>query len=283
MSGPLAHPLPGGRLHLQHGPIDLIICCDGPGRQACLGAAQLRFATILQELVDDLPALRARVGAVELGGVVAGRMARAVSRAAGTAFATPMAAVAGAVADEVLLAMRAAGDMHRAYVNNGGDIALHLGRDARFKIALAGLDGQRLGDLTLTCDHEIEGIATSGRGGRSLTQGVADSVTVLAESAAIADAAATLIANATDLPGHPAVQRQRANQVDPDSDLGDRLVVTGVGTLAASDRCRALDDGQSLARALIAKGIIRGAALFLQGDCRAVGLSHDLNERLIYA
>ena len=41
-------------------------------------------------------------------------------------FITPMAAVAGAVAEEVLGAMMRAAELERAYVNNGGDIALHL-------------------------------------------------------------------------------------------------------------------------------------------------------------
>ena len=60
--------------------------------------------------------------------------------------------------------------------------------------------------------------------GRSHSLGIADSVTVLAQSAAIADAAATLIANAVDIPGSPAVIRKPANELTPDSDLGDRLV-----------------------------------------------------------
>ena len=41
-------------------------------------------------------------------------------------FVTPMAAVAGSVADEMLAALLAGRTVDRAYVNNGGDIALYL-------------------------------------------------------------------------------------------------------------------------------------------------------------
>ena len=64
------------------------------------------------------------------------------------------------------------------------------------------------------------GIATSGRHGRSFSLGIADAVTVLARTASQADAAATVIANAVDLPGHPAIVRCPAQDLQPDSDLG---------------------------------------------------------------
>ena len=51
----------------------------------------------------------------------------------------------------------------------------------------------------------MRGVATSGWRGRSFSLGIADAVTVLARTGAAADAAATIIANAVDLPGHPAV------------------------------------------------------------------------------
>ncbi len=79
------------------------------------------------------------------------------------------------------------------------------------------------------------GVATSGRHGRSFSLGIADAVTVLARTASQADAAATVIANAVDLPGHPAVIRVPANDLQPDSDLGARLVTRAVGNLSAAD------------------------------------------------
>src|SRR5215469_5444651 len=97
----------------------------------------------------------------------------------------------------------------RAYVNNGGDIALHLGHGEQFTVGL--LDRpDRLGvmrTMIIEADDPSRGVATSGRQGRSFSLGIADSVTVLAKAAAQADAAATIIGNAVDLPGHPAVTR----------------------------------------------------------------------------
>ena len=87
------------------------------------------------------------------------------------------------------------------------------------------------GRVAIEAADQVRGIATSGRHGRSLSFGIANSVTVLAKSAAMADTAATLIANAVDLPGHPAVERRPASSLRDDSDLGERLVVTGVGDL----------------------------------------------------
>ena len=47
-----------------------------------------------------------------------------------------MAAVAGAVAEAVLAAMTAAAPLTRAYVNDGGDIALHLTPGASLAIGV---------------------------------------------------------------------------------------------------------------------------------------------------
>ena len=80
----------------------------------------------------------------------------------------------------------------------------------------------------------MRGVATSGWRGRSFSLGIADAVTVFAGTAAVADAAATLIANAVDLPGHPAFARAPARRCDPQSDLGERLVTVDVGPLARS-------------------------------------------------
>ena len=84
----------------------------------------------------------------------------------------------------------------------------------------------------IEADDPARGIATSGRHGRSFSLGIADAVTVLARTAAQADAAATIIANAVDLPGHPAILRCPAHDLQPDSDLGARLVTRDVGDLS---------------------------------------------------
>lgn len=277
-AGPFARLLPGGeRLHLQHGPIDLIIGADG-AREAAFAAATERFKTILAELVEELPALRAPAQNPPRAfkGKVAQRMEAVTAPLTPFGFITPMAAVAGAVAQEILGAMTKAADLTRAYVNNGGDIALYLATGARFDIAIARLAGPgELGRVLLTAQDKVRGIATSGLGGRSFTLGIAEAVTVLAKSAAAADAAATVIANAVNLPGHPAIRRQRADEIQPDSDLGARLVTLSLGHLSKSEVSEALDAGQVQAKALLAQGLIEGAALFLRGDSRLVGGSQS--------
>lgn len=263
------------RLHLRHGPIDLILGADG-AREAAFAAAWGRFQTVLEELVTELPLLRQEVGC-PVSGPTARRMVLACLPHRPT-FVTPMAAVAGAVAEEVLTAMLSA-RVTRAYVNNGGDIAFHLTPGASFRMAIAAPDGAPLGRVDVTHDDQARGIATSGMEGRSLSMGIADAVTVLAPSAAMADVAATLIANTVDLPGHPAIRRAPANSLHPDSDLGSRLVTTGRGRLTQAEVSRALDLGAATAEGLISRGLALSVALFLDGQHRLLGQTHPLTLR----
>lgn len=257
--------LPDGRLHLHHGPIDIVAEAFGapPAIRAAHARAAARFAGILDDLVAELPALRSQ--SAEVAGTVARRMAAAVAPFR-PAFITPMAAVAGAVADEVLAALAGPG-ISRAYANNGGDIALWLGPGESLTCALA---ASPLDRVTVRAADPVRGIATSGWRGRSFSLGIADAVTVLARTAAMADAAATMLANAVDL-GHPGIQRRPARDVQCDSDLGDRLVTVAVPQLAPDDRAEALAAGLRAAEAFRARGLIEGAALFLQGEMQATG------------
>jgi hypothetical protein len=207
-------------------------------------------------------------------------MHAAVAPLAADTFITPMAAVAGAVAETILAAMTQAADLERAYVNNGGDIALHLAAGQRFVVGLADHPTRRaverhglVGTAEIEGGAGIGGVATSGRHGRSFSLGIADAVTVLAPTAAVADAAATVIANAIDLPGHPGITRLRACDLQPDSDLGARLVTRDVEPLSAGDVASALDAGAAVTRRLMARNLIAGAALRLQGASRVIGVA----------
>ncbi|MBI1169907.1 UPF0280 family protein [bacterium] len=265
MTGPQIAKLPDGRLHLQHGPIDLICEAWGDGDAVTLAhdlAAQ-RFGTILAELATELPALR--LADAPVNGTVARKMAAAVAPFR-PAFVTPMAAVAGAVAETILAAMLPAG-LSRAYVNNGGDIALHLAPGQQLTAAIAGTPHR----ITIRAADRVRGIATSGWGGRSFSLGIADSVTVLAATAAMADAAATMVANAVDLPGHPGIQRASASSLRSDSDLGELLVTTGVAALSGAECDAALDRGADFAATCLVRGLIYGAALCLGSHLRTVG------------
>jgi ApbE superfamily uncharacterized protein (UPF0280 family) len=274
--GPQARLLPDGRrLHLQHGPIDLIIEAFGEAAEVRLAYRQAwrRFQDVLSTLVAELPLLRRPVDATHPGvsGPVARRMLAACRPHAGV-FVTPMAAVAGAVADEMLAALVDGRRLEKAYVNDGGDIAIHLPPGARLHAGIVGqLEHPAIDAVAaITSEMPVRGIATSGRGGRSFSLGIADAVTVLAHNAAAADAAATLVANAVNLE-HPAAARARACDLDPDSDLGERLVTTGLGVLAPNEIARALAAGAAAAERMRRAGLIHAAVLVLRQEFRVVG------------
>ncbi len=272
MSGAVAARLPDGRLHLQQGPIDLVIEAFGEAGEVARAYAQAadRFGDILPTLVRELAVLRRPIGEGPpcVHGPVARRMADAVwpHRAV---YITPMAAVAGAVADEMLQALVCGRKLDKAYVNDGGDIAIHLAPGQQLRAGIVGdLQAPQLsGFATLHHDRPVRGIATSGRGGRSLSRGIADSATVLATTAAAADAAATLIANAVNVDA-PAIRRQPACEIDPDSDLGELSVTVAVGELSPALVAEALDRGMFEARRLRLCGMIDSAALSLKGHWR---------------
>ncbi|WP_225026195.1 UPF0280 family protein [Xinfangfangia pollutisoli] len=265
MTGAVAALLPDGRLHLQHGPIDIVAQAFGPAEAVAIAhaAAARRFATVLDELVAELPALRREDGLVS--GKIGRRMVAAVAPFR-PRFITPMAAVAGAVAEEVLVALAVPG-IARAYANNGGDIALYLAPGQSLTCALAVTGG--MDRVTTRAEDPGRGIATSGWRGRSFSLGIADAVTVIARTAAMADAAATMIANAVDLPDHPGISRRPADQIQAETDLGGRPVTIGVPPLSPAERARALQAGLAEAEAARARGLIEAAALFLQGESLA--------------
>ena len=267
----------GRRLHLQDGPIDLIIEAWGEisAVQAAYAAAFSRMTGVLDELCAELPLLRqaAEIGQTAPQGEVARRMHAAVSPFAAGDFVTPMAAVAGAVADEVLASMVAAAPLQRAYVNNGGDIAVHLTPETEFQIGLIDTPNQPnlFSTARISSGDGAGGIATSGWRGRSFSLGIADAATVLAATAAEADAAATMIANAVDLPGHPAIRRAPAIDLQPESDLGHRPVTCAVGQLRPEEVSAALARGLAVARRCIERSLIVAAALHLQGTTFTAG------------
>ena len=303
--------LPGGqgqarRLHLQHGPIDLVIEANGDRQQVSQAYQQAFDAAngVLNGLVACLSQLRTPLKPdVQNAFVescdcpVARRMMMTAVRfhthdvtatdrvPASTVdtdtpayadsawmpdvvdadcqhkvlpFITPMICVAGAVADHVLQAMLAGTDLQRAYVNNGGDIALWLSAQSAFTVGICNnvQTAEIASHITLRARHAVQGIATSGWRGRSHSLGIADAVTVLADSAATADAAATLVANAIDLPDCARIHRQPASELSPDSDLGDMPVTVAVDSLSQQQVDTALDRGKHLADRLIESGRI---------------------------
>jgi ApbE superfamily uncharacterized protein (UPF0280 family) len=282
---PTTQWLAGDRLHLQHGPIDLVIKAWGATAavKEAYHAAIARFRTVLPELAGELSELRKPMSERPVVETPVGlRMINACRPHQGV-FLTPMAAVAGSVADEILEVLTEAAPLDRAFVNNGGDIAVFLTEGETLDVAMAadfsrGSVPELNGQVSLRHGDGIGGIATSGARGRSFSLGIADSVTVLARDAASADACASLIANAVDL-DHPAIVRRPARALDPDSDLGDLAVTVAVGDLSADEIRQALAAGRERAEQLRLRRLIIDVALSLKGQTVTVGHHRSLGER----
>jgi len=271
--------LAGARLHLSHGPIDVVLKAWGTPEavRAAYAAACRRFPGILPELCDELAMLRTPMHEhPSVESPVGRRMVDACQPFAGV-FVTPMAAVAGAVADELLAHMTAAAPLLRAFVNDGGDIAVMVAPGHLLDIGMAGEYARgaaavpRLnGAVRLEAASGIGGIATSGARGRSFSLGIADAVTTLAPTAATADAAATLVANAVNVDS-PAVLRRPACELDPDSDLRGMPVTVSVGPLTPAEVDAAIAAGLAQALEFRQRDLIAEAALMLAGLTRTLG------------
>jgi uncharacterized protein len=281
--GPTRARLRDGRWHFQHGPIDLLLDADGEAG-ACersMSECWRRFQSVLPELVAELPQLRQPLTEpMAMRGTVAARMGRACLPFAASTFITPMAAVAGAVADELIAFFHCTG-IRRAWINNGGDIALHLTRGQQYRVGIwSNIESLLMERADCNLDSifvvgdemPVRGIATSGWRGRSFSLGVADSVTVLADTAADADAAATVIANAVncDCPG---IVRTPAEQLRDDTDLGSLPVTVNVPALPRWAIEVALASGRAEAERWRALGQIHAAALFLQGVVEVISIN----------
>jgi ApbE superfamily uncharacterized protein (UPF0280 family) len=195
---------------------------------------------------------------------LAQRMIESV-RAIGDIDLTPMAAVAGTIADAVADWLFGRG-MTKVVVDNGGDIAIRLAAGEAATVGIRPridcLDISHIADLN---DRRSSwGVTTSGRGGRSFTRGIASAVTVIAESASIADAAATAIANACFVEDSSIVQMS-AEQMDPNTDLKGLAVTIDVGPLSANKKIQALETALSKANALCRQECIVGALIALEG------------------
>ncbi|WP_169569681.1 UPF0280 family protein [Sneathiella limimaris] len=263
----------GKRLHLQHGPSDLI--CEAWGTPEAVAAAYNEvsrfFETVLEGLVADLATLRqpAPIVPVSIRSPISKRMIEAANLFSDYHYVTPMAGVAGAIADAVLRKISAIKGIEKAYVNNGGDIAVYLKPDQEFKAAIVNNhdDPSWNGTVHIKATDQIGGIATSGWQGRSFSSGIADAVTVLASNAVLADVAATLIAGDVFVKSS-AIKQTPVFELDPDSDLGDRLVTTDVGELTDREINKALSEGEKTAKLFQSAGLIGGVYISLKGEVR---------------
>ncbi len=285
LAGASAWALADGRLHLQHGPIDLLVDANGDSQQVQLAYEQAvnAFESVLQTLVDELESLQTPITERALvrqpEGPVAQRMLAAVNPYCGV-FVTPMIAVAGSVADYILQQAMTGRQLDRLAVNNGGDIALALGKQEVFRVGITANPDVPRRDAHIVIDEQsgIGGIATSGWRGRSHSLGIADAVTVLAKNAASADVAATLIANAVDAPYASGVSRHAAHELNPDSDLGDRPVTVAVGELDDDAIALAIRSGVHMAEQFYKVGRVSAVYINLKDVVAVVGDAFPLLE-----
>ena len=130
----------------------------------------------------------------------------------------PMAAVAGAIAEQVGLALLP--ESSEVVVENGGDCFIKMDSPLQVSVFAGQAELSNRVALRIYPEKTPLGVCTSsGTVGHSLSLGRADAVTVLGSSAALADAAATMTCN----------QVQNANDIQRALDFAQQIEgVTGV-------------------------------------------------------
>jgi hypothetical protein len=190
---------------------------------------------------------------------------------------TPLAAVAGAASDAVADFLVSRG-VTKIIVENGGDIAIRLRAGEVIRVGVRTDIHAKSPAYVIPIDagSGVGGIATSGFGGRSFTKGIASAATVLSGNASLADAAATVVGNFANVED-PGIARSRAEAIYPDTDIAGEWVTTQVGTLPTEKVEEALQNGLRKARALVERGLIKGALIAVK---QKVGWTSYLDSRI---
>ena len=167
------------------------ICCD---RFSAVTAEIVSQRRVLEDYINCHPDFQDSYEPIALRGAppeVAQRMARAAQLVG----VGPMAAVAGAMAQLAAEAALKAG-ASEAIVDNGGDIYLRVVEPTLIGLGAGTSElADRLGFLLRANDTPVAICSSSGQMGHSKSLGECDLATVVAEDAALADAAATQAAN----------------------------------------------------------------------------------------
>ena len=133
--------------------------------------------------------------------VLAPPIVKGMLKAAAAADVGPMAAVAGAIAEHVGRDILALG-LQEVMVENGGDIFLKRNKECVAAIFAGQSPLNKKVGIRIPASLMPAGLCTSsGTVGHSLSLGKADSVTVLAPNALLADAAATRLGNEVSAAG----------------------------------------------------------------------------------
>ena len=261
----IIRPLPDGAVLVDYGPMHMVIrAYDGEVPRVDWATEGARLAVrLLEDQARFLPLIRQKALTVEIQPEYPDVVRRMIDAAQkmGEPDLTPLAAVAGAASDVVADFLIGRGGT-KIIVDNGGDIALRLraGEVARVGVKTDIHAKSPAYVLLIDAGSGVGGVATSGFGGRSFTKGIASAATVLSVNASLADAAATVVGNFTNVED-PGIARSRAEAVYPDTDIAGEWVTTGVGTLPAEKVEEALQNGLKKAESLCTQGLIRGALI----------------------
>ncbi len=169
-------------------------------------------------------------------------VARMMAQAAEAVGVGPFAAVAGTFAH--LVAERFAGVSPNLIIENGGDITMHSTRERIVALLADPADpdkGARLGLRIPRGEFPVSLCGSSATIGPSLSLGQGELVVVRSKSGALADAAATALANLIDDAGDLELVTRRAKAMAPlgvegvFAQAGGRLAVWGKMELVALD------------------------------------------------
>ncbi len=174
-----------------HREAGLRICCD---RFDVVAAEIVRQRGILDDYIRRHPEFQSSLVPLELR-AEAPEIARRMARAARLAGVGPMAAVAGAMAQWAAEAALSAG-AEEAIVDNGGDIYLKAVEPVVVCLGTGTAQlADRLAFLLQPEETPASICSSSGKMGHSMSFGLCDLATVVANDGALADAAATQAAN----------------------------------------------------------------------------------------
>lgn len=261
--------LPNGTVLIDYGPMRMSIHVSEHGKPLSgLAEEGARLAIgLLEDLAKHLTVIKRKSGTLgmeENYPEIVRRMIR-VTQQVGETDLTPLAAVAGTTSEMVADFIFSRGGT-KVIVDNGGDIAIRIREGDVAKVGVKTEITAKEPSYLISIDSTmgVGGVATSGLGGRSFTKGIASAATVLAENASLADAAASVIGNFTNV-DDPSITRTLAERIYPDTDITGEWVTVKVGKLSKDKINEALEKGLSRAYELQQEGLIRGALIALQG------------------